>query len=163
MQIQHLNAGLNPRFKCAVPHLTRGFNPRFWKAGLEGLGVGPTRSAAGFGASPPRTTRSLVQSYGSCVVGCVTSYTSLVLRSSHKALSGHNKCSRGLGRCLATTRPSRLRTASRDGPTSLDVAARVAAANGSRVPAREDSMALGETIASESKSSTTSPRARRCA
>ena len=38
MQIQHLNAGLNPRFKCAVPHLNRGFNPRFWKAGLEGLG-----------------------------------------------------------------------------------------------------------------------------
>ena len=38
MQIQHLHAGLNPRFKCAVPHLNRGFNPRFWKAGLEGLG-----------------------------------------------------------------------------------------------------------------------------
>ena len=40
MQIQHLNAGLNPRFKSAVPHLNRGFNPRFWKAGLEGLGCG---------------------------------------------------------------------------------------------------------------------------
>ena len=46
MQIQHLNAGLNPRFKCAVPHLNRGFNPRFWKAGLEGLGNAVLGSSA---------------------------------------------------------------------------------------------------------------------
>ena len=52
MKIQHLNAGLNPRFKCAVLRLNRGFNPRFWKAGLEGLGS--PMLATGVGTLLPR-------------------------------------------------------------------------------------------------------------